>query len=145
MAVQKSEELLDIRLILAPFHRNINYISNLKQLINLIVITHVFFFLNYFRRSPISVAAAVIYIITQLSNEKRSLKGTNSVFGSSLFAYSKPCDLNNATWLIAEISIATNVAEGTIKNSCKDLQPHLTRIIPSWYATEADLRNQTNA
>lgn len=48
-------------------------------------------------------------------------------------------------WLIAEISIATNVAEGTIKNSYKDLQPHLTRIIPSWYATEADLRNQTNA
>lgn len=31
-------------------------------------------FLN-FRRSPISIAAAVIYIITQLSDDKKPLKG----------------------------------------------------------------------
>ncbi|GLT25864.1 hypothetical protein SLA2020_009660 [Shorea laevis] len=66
------------------------------------------------RRSPISIAAAVIYIISQLSVSKKPLK---------------------------DISIATRVAEGTIKNSFKDLYPHLSRIIPSWYATEEDIKN----
>ncbi|XP_050223772.1 transcription initiation factor IIB-2-like [Mercurialis annua] len=66
------------------------------------------------RRSPISVAAAVIYIITQLSDEKKPLK---------------------------DISVATRVAEGTIKNVYKDLYPHLTLIIPSWFAKEEDVKN----
>ncbi|XP_015868792.3 transcription initiation factor IIB-2 [Ziziphus jujuba] len=67
------------------------------------------------RRSPISVAAAVIYIITQLSNDKKPLK---------------------------DISIVTRVAEGTIKSSYKDLYPHLTWLIPSWFAMEEDIKNQ---
>lgn len=66
------------------------------------------------RRSPISVAAAVIYMITQLSDDKKLLK---------------------------DISVATGVAEGTIRNSYKDLYPHASRLIPSWYAKEEDLRN----
>ncbi|KAH9719910.1 transcription initiation factor IIB-2 [Citrus sinensis] len=66
------------------------------------------------RRSPISVAAAVIYIITQLSNDTKPLK---------------------------EISIVTRVAEGTIKNVYKDLFPHLARIIPDWFANEEDMKN----
>ncbi|KAJ8770928.1 hypothetical protein K2173_022100 [Erythroxylum novogranatense] len=66
------------------------------------------------RRSPISVAAAVIYIITQLSDDKKLLK---------------------------DISVATGVAEGTIRNSYKDLYPYVSRIIPSWYSKEDDLRN----
>ncbi|KFK38412.1 hypothetical protein AALP_AA3G110000 [Arabis alpina] len=66
------------------------------------------------RRSPISVAAAVIYIITQLSDEKK---------------------------LLRDISVATGVAEGTIRNSYKDLHPHLSKIIPAWYAKEEDLKN----
>lgn len=41
----------------------------------------------------------------------------------------------------ADISIATGVAEGTIRNSYKDLYPHISKIIPSWYAKEEDLRN----
>ncbi|KAL1172211.1 hypothetical protein V6Z11_A05G334500 [Gossypium hirsutum] len=41
-------------------------------------------------QSPISIAAAVIYIITYLSNDKKPLK---------------------------DISVATGVAEGTIRNS----------------------------
>ncbi|KAL4304890.1 hypothetical protein AHAS_Ahas16G0023500 [Arachis hypogaea] len=57
------------------------------------------------RRSPISIAAAVIYIITQLSDDKKALK---------------------------EISLATGVAEGTIRNSYKDLYPHVSKIIPNW-------------
>ncbi|OWM65336.1 transcription initiation factor IIB-2-like [Punica granatum] len=69
------------------------------------------------RRSPISIAAAVIYIITQLSDDKKPLK---------------------------DISIATRVAEGTIKNSYKDLYPHLSRLIPSWYAKEEELKNLSN-
>ncbi|PKI31629.1 hypothetical protein CRG98_048011, partial [Punica granatum] len=66
------------------------------------------------RRSPISIAAAVIYIITQLSDEKKPLR---------------------------DISLATGVAEGTIRNSYKDLYPHISKIIPSWYAKEEDLKN----
>ncbi|XP_073261259.1 transcription initiation factor IIB-like [Populus alba] len=66
------------------------------------------------RRSPISIAAAVIYIITQLSDDKKPLR---------------------------DISLATGVAEGTIRNSYKDLYPHVSKIIPSWYASEEDLKN----
>ncbi|KAL8489508.1 hypothetical protein ACS0TY_025427 [Phlomoides rotata] len=66
------------------------------------------------RRSPISIAAAVIYIVTQLSDSKKALK---------------------------DVSSATGVAEGTIRNSFKDLYPHLSKIIPSWYAPEEDLRH----
>ncbi|KAK2663909.1 hypothetical protein Ddye_002483 [Dipteronia dyeriana] len=66
------------------------------------------------RRSPISVAAAVIYIITQLSNDTKLLK---------------------------DISVVTRVAEGTIKNSYKDLHPHLSRIIPDWFANEEDIKS----
>ncbi|KNA07997.1 hypothetical protein SOVF_166500 [Spinacia oleracea] len=66
------------------------------------------------RRSPISIAAAVIYIITQLSEEKKPLR---------------------------DISLATGVAEGTIRNAYKDLYPHISKIIPIWYAKEEDLKN----
>ncbi|CAA3013118.1 transcription initiation factor IIB-2 [Olea europaea subsp. europaea] len=66
------------------------------------------------RRSPISIAAAIIYIVTQLSDDKKLLK---------------------------DVSLATGVAEGTIRNSYKDLYPHLLKIIPNWYAQEEDLKN----
>ncbi|CAN1256227.1 Transcription initiation factor IIB-2, partial [Linum perenne] len=69
------------------------------------------------RRSPISIAAAVIYIITQLSDDKKPLR---------------------------DISLATGVAEGTIRNSYKDLYPHVSKIIPVWYAKEEDLKNLSN-
>ncbi|KAL8123807.1 hypothetical protein AgCh_011708 [Apium graveolens] len=66
------------------------------------------------RRSPISIAAAIIYTVTQLSDEKKPLK---------------------------DVSLATGVAAGTIKNSFKDIYPHLVKIIPSWYAQEEDLKD----
>ncbi|GAV79633.1 LOW QUALITY PROTEIN: TFIIB domain-containing protein/TF_Zn_Ribbon domain-containing protein, partial [Cephalotus follicularis] len=68
---------------------------------------------NFVRRSPISIAAAVIYIITQLSDDKKPLR---------------------------DISLATGVAEGTIRNSYKDLYPHVSKIIPNWYAKEEDIK-----
>ncbi|KAF3506149.1 hypothetical protein F2Q69_00003215 [Brassica cretica] len=74
----------------------------------------IFIALLHVKRSPISIAAAVIYIITQLSDEKKPLR---------------------------DISVATGVAEGTIRNSYKDLYPHLPKIIPAWYAKEEDLKN----
>lgn len=43
--------------------------------------------------------------------------------------------------VVAEISIVTRVAEGTIKNVYKDLYPHLTRIIPDWFANEEDIKS----
>ncbi|WJZ94138.1 hypothetical protein VitviT2T_013023 [Vitis vinifera] len=64
------------------------------------------------RRSPVSIAAAVIYIITQLSDEKK---------------------------LLRDISIATGVAEGTIRNSYKDLYPHISKIIPSCLSPSSSL------
>ncbi|XP_076891108.1 transcription initiation factor IIB-2-like [Bidens hawaiensis] len=66
------------------------------------------------RRSPISIAAAIIYIVTQLSDDKKPLK---------------------------DVALATGVAEGTIRNSYKDLYPHLTKIIPTWYAQEDGIKN----
>jgi len=41
----------------------------------------------------------------------------------------------------ADISLSTGVAEGTIRNSYKDLYPYAVRLIPSWYAKEEDLGN----
>ncbi|KAH7550380.1 hypothetical protein JRO89_XS13G0181000 [Xanthoceras sorbifolium] len=43
--------------------------------------------------------------------------------------------------VVADISVVTRVAEGTIKNSCKDLCPHLSRIIPDWFANEEDIKS----
>lgn len=37
--------------------------------------------------------------------------------------------------------MATGVAEGTIRNSYKDLYPYASRIIPASYAKEEDLKN----
>ncbi|PQQ04889.1 transcription initiation factor IIB [Prunus yedoensis var. nudiflora] len=50
------------------------------------------------RRSPISIAAAVIYIITQLSDVKKPLKVLIQAMAT----------------VSADISVATGVAEGTI-------------------------------
>ncbi|KAK9930704.1 hypothetical protein M0R45_027733 [Rubus argutus] len=62
------------------------------------------------RRSPISIAAAVIYIITQLLDD----------------------DHKNQS-LLNDIAHVTGVATATIKSSYKDLHPHLPEIIPNWY------------
>ncbi|VVB09653.1 unnamed protein product [Arabis nemorensis] len=51
----------------------------------------------------------------------------------------KPC--LNVRKLIEEISTATGVAEGTIRNSYRDLSPRFPKIAPSWYAKEEDLKN----
>jgi len=44
-------------------------------------------------------------------------------------------------FLAVDISLATGVAEGTIRNAYKDLYPHISKIIPVWYAKEEDLKN----
>ena len=66
------------------------------------------------RRSPISIAAAIIYMLTQLTDSKKPLR---------------------------DISIATTVAEGTIKNAYKDLYPHASKIIPQWYLKDKDIKS----
>jgi len=73
------------------------------------------------KRSPISIAAAVIYIIIQLSDDKKT---------SQIYIY-----------IYIYISVATGVSEVTIRNSYKDLYPHVSKIIPTWYAKEEDLNN----
>ena len=40
-----------------------------------------------------------------------------------------------------DISRVTGVAEGTIRNSYKDLHPHAHKIVPSWFAKTEELRN----
>ncbi|CAH9068687.1 unnamed protein product [Cuscuta epithymum] len=66
------------------------------------------------RRSPISIAAAIIYMLTQLSDAKKPLK---------------------------DIALATTVAEGTIKNAYRDLFPHASKILPEWYIKDKDTKN----
>ena len=99
------------------------------------------FYLATCRRSPISIAAVVIYIITQLSDDKKPLKGLLYLVWSHIFKLYHNLRLNNIVWVGADIAIATGVAEGTIRNSYKDLYPHLQKIAPSWYAKEEDLKN----
>lgn len=43
--------------------------------------------------------------------------------------------------LVADISLAKGVAEGTIRNSYKDLYPYASRLIPSSFAEEEELKN----
>ncbi|WZY87705.1 hypothetical protein YC2023_044440 [Brassica napus] len=64
-------------------------------------------------RAPSSVAATVVYIISQLSYEKKLLK---------------------------DIRDATGLHENTIKGTYKDLYPYLSRIIPTWFANANDLK-----
>ncbi|CAH9102747.1 unnamed protein product [Cuscuta europaea] len=66
------------------------------------------------RRSPISIAAAIIYMLTQLSDAKKPLR---------------------------DIALATTVAEGTIKNAYRDLFPHASKILPEWYIKDKDTKN----
>ncbi|XP_044467780.1 transcription initiation factor IIB-like [Mangifera indica] len=65
------------------------------------------------RRSPKSVLAAIIYMITQLSEDKKCLK---------------------------DISMIAEVAELTIKKSYKDLYPCATKFIPNWCVNEEDIK-----
>ncbi|XP_050211373.1 transcription initiation factor IIB-like [Mercurialis annua] len=65
------------------------------------------------RRSPCSILAAIIFIITQLSGCKIGL---------------------------GDIAMAAQVAEQTIKKSYKDIHPYASRVVPRWYAVEDDLK-----
>eukprot|EP00897_Mesotaenium_endlicherianum_P010130 jgi/Mesen1/9145/ME000580S08479 len=63
-------------------------------------------------RAPISKAAASIYMVTQLSARKVHPK---------------------------DISRVTGVAEGTIRNTYKDLKPFASKLVPEWFAKEEEL------
>ncbi|KAL0383525.1 UNVERIFIED_CONTAM: Transcription initiation factor IIB [Sesamum calycinum] len=65
------------------------------------------------RRSPTSIAAAVIFMINQLTGSKISL---------------------------TDIARATMVGEGTIKNTYRDIQPYAHRILPERYVKGWDLK-----
>ncbi|KAL6175577.1 hypothetical protein ACLB2K_052216 [Fragaria x ananassa] len=67
------------------------------------------------RRSPISLAAVVIYIIAQLSNDKKA---------------------------VTDVALVTRA---TIRNSYKDVYPHLSEVIPTWFAKEKDLKQLPRA
>ncbi|XP_072960105.1 transcription initiation factor IIB-like [Typha angustifolia] len=64
------------------------------------------------RRSPVSVAAAVIYMMTQLSNIKKPLK---------------------------DIALATGVSENTIKKAYSDIYPYASLLVPSSFANNGTL------
>ena len=77
-------------------------------------------------------------MITQLSEDKKPLKGLD--WCPVLSSPSHWCIHDNSDFL-ADISLATGVAEGTIRNSYKDLYPYASRRIPNTYAKEEDLKN----
>eukprot|EP01018_Ginkgo_biloba_P003353 Gb_02337 [translate_table: standard] len=66
------------------------------------------------RKSPISVAAAAIYMISQISDAKLTLKAISDVAG---------------------------VAEVTIRNSYKELFPHARKLLPEWFVKEEQFKN----
>ncbi|PIA31462.1 hypothetical protein AQUCO_04900040v1 [Aquilegia coerulea] len=63
------------------------------------------------RRNPATLAAGVIFMISRLSK------------------------IDDEKKLLGDISLATGVAENTIRNACKDLHPYASRLIPEWYTT----------
>ncbi|CAI9115588.1 OLC1v1016523C1 [Oldenlandia corymbosa var. corymbosa] len=67
------------------------------------------------RRSPPSIAAALGYLVSQLSDDTDNKQ-------------KKP--------LLEDVAVITKVSERTIRNCCNDLVPHLSNMIPSWYAKE---------
>ena len=68
------------------------------------------------RRSPISIAAALIYVVIQLHDDVKNKIG------------------------IRDIANAANVAEGTIRNTYKDLYPSASKFVPAWYANEDKIK-----
>ena len=42
--------------------------------------------------------------------------------------------------MCAEIAIAAEVVENTIKSSAKDMYPYASKIIPEWYASEEKVK-----
>ncbi|GAV65692.1 TFIIB domain-containing protein/TF_Zn_Ribbon domain-containing protein [Cephalotus follicularis] len=64
------------------------------------------------RRNPQSILAAIIYIVSQLSDGKKKIR---------------------------DVARAVDLAEGTIRKSYKDVYPLASRLIPSWYAKEEDI------
>lgn len=78
-------------------------------------------------------------MITQLSEDKKPLKGFDGCLVIS--SYHDWWIGDNADTFVADISLATGVAEGTIRNSYKDLYPYAARLIPNTYAKEEDLKN----
>ncbi|MCL7029715.1 hypothetical protein MKW94_008601 [Papaver nudicaule] len=65
------------------------------------------------RRSPVTVAATVIYMITQLSVDKKQIQ---------------------------EVSAVTGVAEVTLKKSYKEICPYAPRLVPAWFANQDALK-----
>lgn len=64
------------------------------------------------RRSPPSLAAAIIYIV---------------------------CFFLSKRILLKDIAVASSVAEGTIRSVFKDVRPHLANIIPTWFVPKNEL------
>ncbi|MCL7033518.1 hypothetical protein MKW94_030310 [Papaver nudicaule] len=60
------------------------------------------------RRSPVTVAATVIYMITQFSGDPKQIQ---------------------------EVSAVTGVAEVTLKKSYKEICPYASRLVPAWFAS----------
>ncbi|KAI3875537.1 hypothetical protein MKW92_013543 [Papaver armeniacum] len=58
---------------------------------------------------------AIIYMIAQLSGERRH---------------------------IPDVSDVTGVAQGTIRSSYKDIYPHAAKLVPAWFANEEDLKKK---
>ena len=65
-------------------------------------------------RSPLSVAAAVIYAITSLPRASKHLSA-------------------------ADIAQAAAIAESTVRSTYRDLHTAIGRLVPSWWASHADL------
>ncbi|KAL5719955.1 hypothetical protein ACHQM5_012674 [Ranunculus cassubicifolius] len=80
------------------------------------------FFFFFDNRSPIAVL--VPFIFSKLIHTQK---------------FFKPITVSQS--VIINISMATGVAEGTIRNSYKDLYPYASRLIPTWFAKEEDLKN----
>ncbi|RZC61856.1 hypothetical protein C5167_023602 [Papaver somniferum] len=65
------------------------------------------------RRAPISVVASIIYMIAQLSGDRKHIQ---------------------------DVADATGVKPATIKKCYEEIYPFASRLVPAWYANEEDLK-----
>ncbi|RRT80802.1 hypothetical protein BHE74_00006887 [Ensete ventricosum] len=105
--------------------------------------TTMLIFLGKRSRFPLGLVATIkdrANEIYKKVEDLKSVRGRNqdAILAACLYI---ACRQEDKPRTVKDISLATGVAEGTIKNSYKDLYPYASRIIPTFFAKEEDLKN----
>nr|GEW02786.1 transcription initiation factor IIB-2 [Tanacetum cinerariifolium] len=90
------------------------------------------------------IGRAKEYIVKQLELEMGQSVEMGTIHAGDFmgrFCSNLVTQLSDSKKLLKDVALVTGVAQRMIRNSYKDLYPHLTKIIPTWYAPEEDINN----